>query len=174
MCDAHKQASHDGLKSNLTKSHRLCRIEEKEAQRGPAMCASHHSALLLWCTECRVHACHACATLQPHVNHPAALKLLGGPASHASAGGTGLGAPGDSYYSEQQAALVAGVADEERRMKVAMEKEAKELVQAMQGQTNKQQTLTQQPSTACTTGCYHAIHLSHLSLVSPVSPPFAQ
>jgi hypothetical protein len=148
MCETHKQLTHDGLKSNITRNHRLCRIEEKASKKGPAMCVQHHSALLLWCTECRIHACHACATLPAHSSHPQALKLLGHHLSNASLGGLGLqhnssvghSASGEpAFFSDQQMALAKNVVEEEKRMKMTMEREAKELVQTLQGQETQAQ-----------------------------------
>ena len=91
--------------------------------------------MLLWCTTCRVHACHACATLPPHVDHPSSLKLLG---HHGSSGPSVVGAlassTGDNYYSDHQAQVIVNVLEEEKKMKATMEKEAKELIQTLQGQ----------------------------------------
>lgn len=138
MCTPHKEATH-APGSNITKNHRVCRWEEKERKRGPPPCAElgHGNAPAgLWCTICRGHACLACAAEQPHASHPAALRVLGPAGSSHATGGSSSGASAaaaNGNYSEQQSHLIAGVLEEERRMKASMEREARELIQTLQG-----------------------------------------
>ena len=182
MCEAHKQATHDGLKSNITKNHRLCRIEEKEMKKGPDMCQLHHSALLLWCVDCHQHACHACATLPPHSSHPGSLKLLGQHLSNASLGGLGflaansqawngmnnmvVDANGNTmYYSEQQMQVIMSIVEEEKRMKHTMEKESKDLVQTLQGQAATLEIRTYVQTCLQSSWKQQLFHLSHIAHV---------